>query len=115
SPATLLNGVENADAAEQRGRAAVAHRGHLPGLALAAVERAAEHVGLGAADRLHRAPEVGRGGLVGDVADLPGEPAVLDEIEALAGELEVVPLHVDRPALVADDVDAALHPGDQLV
>jgi hypothetical protein len=31
---------------------------------------------------------------------------MLDLAEALAGELEVVPLHVDRPALVAEDVDA---------
>src|SRR5690606_6088646 len=36
-----------------------------------------------------------------------------DPVEPLPGELEVVPLHVDRPAPVADDVDAVLHAGDQ--
>src|SRR5918998_798069 len=110
----LLDGVEDVDALEQRHRAAVADRGDLPGLGLAAVEGAAEHVGLRAADDAHRAPEVRRRRLVGHVAQLPGEPAALDPVEALAGELEVVALHVDRPALVADDVDAALDAGDDL-
>ena len=96
------------DVLEQRRRAAVAHRRHLAGLGLAAVEGAAEHVGLRAADDRHRAPEVRRRRLVGDVAQLTGQPAALDPVEPLAGELEVVALHVDRPALVADDVDAAL-------
>jgi len=35
---------------------------------------------------------------------------MLDLVEALAGELEVVPLHVDRPAFVAEDVDPVLPP-----
>src|SRR6202007_2811573 len=86
-------GVEDADAAEQRRRAAVTDRRDLHGLALAAVEGAAEDVGLRAADRLHRVPEVGRNRLVGNVAELAGQPAVGDLVEALAGELEVVPLH----------------------
>ena len=96
-------------------RAAVADRRDLAGLALAAVERAAQVVGLRAADRLQRAPEVGRRRLVGHVAQLAGQPAVLDPEEPLPGELEVVALHVDRPALVADDVDAAVDPGDELL
>ena len=86
-----------------------------PGLGLAAVERAAEHVGLRPADGRHRAPEVRRRRLVGHVAQLAGEPPVLDPVEPLAGELEVVALHVDRPALVADDVDAALDAGDEVL
>ena len=36
-------------------------------------------------------------------------------VEALPGELEVVALHVDRPALVAHDVDAPVDAGDQLL
>ena len=40
---------------------------------------------------------------------------MLDAVEALPGELEVVALHVDGPALVADDVDAAVDPGDELL
>src|ERR671916_1417384 len=110
----LLDGVEDVHALEQGHRAAVADRGHLPGLGLAAVERAAEQVRLRAADDAHRAPEVRRRRLVGHVAQLAGEPAALDPVEPLAGELEVVALHVDRPALVADDVDAALHAGDDV-
>src|ERR1700722_6271540 len=88
-------------------------RRDLPGLALAAVERAAQNVGLRAPDGGHRAPEVSRGGLVGSVADLAGDLAVLDPEEPLAGELEVVALHVDRPRLVADDIQAVVDPGDQ--
>ena len=91
------------------------HRRDLAGLRLAAVEGAAEHVRLRAADRLQRAPELGRRRLVRDVAQLADEPAAADLVEALAGELEVVALHVDRPALVADDVDAALDAGDELL
>ncbi len=93
----------------------MADRGDLPRLALAAVEGAAEHVGLRAADRLHRVPEVRRGRLVGDVPQLAVEAAVPDPEEPLPGELEVVPLHVDRPGLVAEDVDAGLDAGDQVV
>src|SRR5918997_1280270 len=110
----LLHGVQDVHVLEQRHRAAVADRGDLPGLGLAAVEGAAEQVRLRAADDAHRAPEVRRRRLVGHVAQLAGEPAALDPVEALAGELEVVALHVDRPALVADDVDAALDAGDDL-
>src|SRR5918911_827935 len=111
----LLHGVQDVDLLEQGHRAAVADRGDLPGLGLAAVERAAEEVGLRSADDAHRAPEVRRRRLVGHVAHLTGEPAALDAVEALAGELEVVALHVDRPALVADDIDAALDAGDDLL
>jgi hypothetical protein len=92
----------------------VADRRDLAWLPLAAVERAAEHVGLRPADRLHRVPELRRRRLVGGVPQLAVEPAVPDPEEPLAGELEVVPLHVDRPGLVADDVDAVVHPGDEL-
>ena len=101
-------------ASEQRRRATVADRGHLTRLTLAAVHRASEHPGLRSADRFQRAPEVRRRRLVGDVPQLPGELPVPDQEEPLTGELEVVALHVDRPAVVADDVDAALDPADQL-
>src|SRR6185437_2312039 len=112
---SFLGRVEDPDLAEQRGGRAVAHRGNLPGLALAAVEGAAEQVRLRAADRLHRVPEVSRRRLVGDVLELPVQPAVPDPEEPLPGELEVVALHVDRPRLVAEDVDAVLDPRDQVV
>src|SRR3569833_4222747 len=115
SLAGLLDRVEYVDAAEERGRRAVAHRRDLPRLALAAVESPAEDVRLRAADGLHGVPDVGGHRLVGRVAELAREPSLLDPVEALAGELEVVALHVDRPALVADDVDAAVDTGDQLL
>src|SRR5580698_4187599 len=108
SSARFLTGVEHVDPAHQHRRAPVRDRGHLAGLALAAVERAAQHPGRLAAHRFHGAPEVGRGGLVGHVAQLAGQLSTFDAVEALPGELEVVALHVDRPALVAHDVDAAL-------
>src|SRR5581483_2215061 len=82
----LLDGVEDADAAEPRAGAAVAHRRDLSGLTLAAVERATEDIGLRAADGVHRAPEVRRRRLVRDVAQHPVEAAVADPEEALAGE-----------------------------
>src|SRR5271156_1011199 len=44
-----------------------------------------------------------------------GQPAMLDGEEPLPGELEVVPLHVDRPALVTHDVDAMVDVSDQLL
>jgi len=37
--------------------------------------------------------------------------ATFDLVGAVAGELEVVPLHVDRPGLVAEDVDPVLDAG----
>src|SRR3954466_15875564 len=115
SLAGLRHRVEDADAAEQRCRAAVADRRRLAGLALAAVHRAAEDVGLRTTDGVHRSPEVSGRRRVGDVAELPAEPAVDDPVEALPRELEVVALHVDGPRLVADDVDTALDAADQLV
>src|ERR1039457_6010165 len=105
----LLRGVEDPHSPHEHRGAAMADRCDLSWLALAAVERAAEHVRLGAADGLHGVPEVRSGRLVGHIAQLAGKPAVLDLVKPLAGELEVVPLHVDGPALVAEDVDAALH------
>src|SRR5690348_11030989 len=94
-------GVEDADAPEERGRTAVADRRHLAGLGLAAVEGALQPPGAWPADGLHRTPEVGRRGLVGRVADLPLQSAVADLDESLSRELEVVPLHVDGPRVVA--------------
>ena len=64
---------------------------------------------------LHGAPEVGRRRLIRDVLHLPGQLPALNPVEPLPGELEVVALHVDRPALVAHDVDAAVDPGDQVL
>src|SRR5208282_1385165 len=86
---SLLSRVEDPDAAHEHRRAPVAYRRDLAGLALAAVERAAEHVALRPADRLHRIPEVGSRGLIGDVAELAGQPPAGDLEEPLPGELEV--------------------------
>src|SRR4051812_34488686 len=91
----FLRRVENSYAAEPRRRAAVTHGCGLSRLTLAAVERTTQHVGLRSADRVHRAPEVGGRGLVSNVTQLTREPAGLDAVEPLTGELEVVALHVD--------------------
>ena len=90
--------------------------GDLAGLGLAAVEGTAEHPGLGAADGLHASPR-SRWWWPGRPRRAPGRRAApsLDRVEPLAGELEVEALHVDRPRLVADDVEAALDPADQLL
>src|SRR5690625_2066017 len=71
--------------------------------------------GLRSADRAHGPPEVGRRRLVRGVAYLALQLTVLDPVEALAGELEVVSLHVDRPGPIADDVEAVVYVGDQTV
>src|SRR6202020_3229293 len=97
--------------AHEDGRAAVRDRRHLSRLALAAVERAAEHPGGCATHGLHGAPEVGRGGLIRDILHLAGQLPALNPVEALTGELEVVALHVDRPALVAHDEHAPVDAG----
>src|SRR5262249_4620609 len=110
----LRDGVEDAYAAEESGRRTVADRCDLTGLALAAEERAAEQVGLWTADRLHRAPEVGRRRLVGEVLDLAGQLAVHDQERALRGELEVVALLVDREGILAHEIEPARHARDQL-
>ena len=49
-----------------------------PGWPLPQLKAPPKQVGGPAADRRHRAPEVGGGGLVGDVAELAGQPAVVD-------------------------------------
>src|SRR4051812_45926018 len=110
-----MHGVEDAYAAEQRRGTAVTDGSDLTRLTLAAVEGAAEQIGVGPTDGFHRAPEVGRRCLVGNISQLADEPALADLVKALPGELEVVALHVDRPALVADDVNAPVNRRDQLV
>src|SRR6478736_7522042 len=111
---TFLDGVEDRDTAEPRGRAAVRHRSDLTWLALAAVERTTEQIGLPATDAVHRAPEFGCRRLIGDIPDLAGQLTAPDPVETLPGELKVVPLHVDRPRLVTDDVDPVLDTADQI-
>src|SRR5437763_17117950 len=100
----LRGGVEEPDSPEPGCRTAVAERCGLTGRALAAVERAPQQVGLRPADGVHRAPEVCRRRLIGDITELPGDLSGADAEEALTGELEVVTLHVDRPGLVTEDV-----------
>ena len=53
--------------------------------------------------------------MVGNVTELPGDSSAPDLVEALPGELEVVALHVDRPALVAHDEDAAIDTANQIL
>src|SRR5271156_5227961 len=115
SPPGLSAGVEQPHAAHENRWAAVRHRRHLTRLALATVEGATEHPGGLATHGLHGAPEVGRRGLIRHVLHLPGQLPALNAVEALPGELEVVALHVDRPALGAHDVDATVDAGDEVL
>src|SRR5580704_18422701 len=105
SPSRLGARVENVHAAHEDRGAAVGHGRDLARLALAAIECTTQHPGRCAADGFHGAPEVRRRRLVGHVLELAGQLSVLDAVEALPGELEVVTLHVDGPALVAHDVN----------
>src|SRR5271163_819748 len=93
----------------------MADRGELTGLGLAAVVRPTEPPGRWSANGFHRVPEIGGGGLIGDVTNLPVQASVADAVEPLTSELKVVPLHVDRPRSVTDDVDAVIDAGDQIV
>src|SRR4051794_5064149 len=85
----FLARVEHIHPAEQRGRATVADGRNLPRLSLAAVERPAQAPGLSPANGFHRIPEIGGGGLVGDIAQLAIQPAVANPVEPLPGELKV--------------------------
>ena len=115
SSAAFRPSVEYVDAAEQRRRAAVADGGDLAGLRLAAVEGAAELPG-GRPPTASIEPQ--KSVVVAWYAtsrSCPSSRPSADAVEPLTGELEVVALHVDRPGLVADDVDAVLDTGDQVV
>ncbi|MGA8760165.1 MAG: hypothetical protein WB611_28365, partial [Stellaceae bacterium] len=48
------------------------------------------------------------------ILHLPDQPSPLNPEEPLPGELEVVALHIDGPALVAQDVEAVLDAGDEV-
>src|SRR6476469_4598380 len=107
--------VDDVDVAEAARHAAVAHRVDLPRLSLSVEEARAHLVALAAADHVHRIPEVRRAHLVGDVLEHADDLATLDLVEELATELRVVALLVDREAAVADDGDAAIGGGDEVV
>ena len=68
-----------------------------------------------AGDRVEIGPEVGRDRVVGDVAHHPRLLAVPDLPEAVAAELAVVALLIDRVAAAAVDQDPVLRVGDELV
>src|SRR5687768_5610728 len=110
----LLCRIEDVDLPEERCGTAVRDRRDLLGLTFAAIEGATEHVRGGPAHGFHRIPEVGRTRLIRDVLHLPHDLAAAYAEEFLARELKVVPLHVDRPALVADDVEPFVQGADQI-
>src|SRR5579872_3891885 len=83
SSSGLRNRVEDAHLLEKSGRTAVAHRRHLAWLTFSTVERTSQVIGLFAADRLHRPPEIGRSCLVRDILHGARNPPVLDPVEAL--------------------------------
>ena len=72
-------------------------------------------VALLAADHVQARPELRRLHLVGDVLEHADDLAAFDLVEDLAAELRVVALLVDRERAVADDRDAAIGRGDEVV
>src|ERR1700743_2429131 len=81
SATRLFARVEHPYGANEGRRATVRHGRHLPGLALATVERATQHPGGRAAHRLHGAPEVRRCGLVRHILDLSGQFPPFNPVE----------------------------------
>src|SRR5437868_5793790 len=107
-PEALPAGIEDVDPREARDGAAVAHRVALRRLSLAVAERAAKQIRGPAADHVARPPELRRVRLVGEIAELCRDPAVLDLPERLAAELEVVALVVDAVAAISLDQHAVV-------
>src|SRR6185369_10479252 len=93
----------------------MADRVHLNGLALCVAERTAQEVALWTADHVQARPELRRLHLIGDVLEHTGDLPTLDLVENLAAELRVVALLVDRERAIADDGDAAIGGGDEIV
>jgi hypothetical protein len=76
-------GVEDVDAANSADGQPWLTGATWPGWALPQLKAPPRTYVCGPPDRLHRSPELGGRGLVGDVAKLPGQLAVLDPEEAL--------------------------------
>src|SRR6266545_4519743 len=90
-----LRRSNDVDVAEERDRTAMRDRVQLGWLAFGIRQRAAELIGLAAADHRHRVPEVRCARHIRDVAQLARLPAVADFPERLSAELKVVALLID--------------------
>src|SRR5436190_6718417 len=106
---SLAGGVQHIDLPKPRNGATVADGVRLRRFAFAIIFRAVQFVGVGAAETVAGAPEVGGARLVGDVAQHFTEFAILDFPKGLAAELEVVTLLVNGPATVAKNGDSVFN------
>src|SRR5437867_66621 len=97
---------DDVDVAETRGAGGVRHPAGLAGLALAAGDEAVAAAVRLIRDGVARVPELGRDAGVDHVAQHVRAPAVFDQPECVAAELEVVALLIDAERAVALDVDA---------
>src|SRR5512141_3125086 len=74
-------------------------------LTLPVTERSAKPVALWPADHVHRVPEIRSARLICNVLQHSRDLPAFHFVEHLAGELEIVPLVIDRPraAILHDD------------
>src|SRR5438552_9940285 len=99
-------GVDDIYPAKTGGNSAVGNGGDLQRLPFAAAERATQEIFLFAAYPVASVPEVDRVALVNHVAKHLPQFAILNLIKDLPAELEIIPLLVDAPAPIANNVDA---------
>src|SRR4051812_30859443 len=110
----LSSRIQNVDFGEARDWASMADGIALRRLAFAIAERATELIGRLAAEHVAGLPELGRVRLVGEIAKLRGDLAVLDLPERLAAKLKVVALMIDAVAPVTLDVHAIVCRSDDV-
>src|SRR6185312_12215241 len=82
---------------------------------LAVGECAPEPVGSLATDHVHGAPEIRGACLVRYILQHSGDLALSDFVEHLSGELEVVPLLIDRPGSAVLDDDSPIRVGNYVI
>src|SRR6185436_18744825 len=112
---TAAPGIDNVDLPKAGGNRAVRHRGDLLGLALSAVERAAEMILVLPAQAITCVPEIDRVPLVRHVPQHLADLAIFDLVKNLPRELEIVALLVNAPTPVAQNVNAILDLRAQLL
>src|ERR1051326_4850407 len=114
-PSCLATGVDDVDVSEARHWCPVADGVHLHRLSLRVAERPAQVIALCAAHHVEARPELRRLHLIRDISQHTDDLAALDLVEDLTAELRVVALLIDRERTVADDRNAAIRRGDQIV
>ena len=93
----------------------MAYWGDLTRLSLAAIESALEFPSLSTTDVIHGTPKIssrrGVRRILHHLAELP----IFDPIETLRSKLKIEALHIDRPGLVAYDIETIFDICDQII